>query len=244
MAFGEETCVVPLTCDYHWEWYSQANLLMVLKQSSATFSCPSLFDVLRNRGLSLSNCFPALLRFKSRFISRPRDRSKLHSAWIVDRGKMRGTFTLEVSAVEASKVTFKGQKKISRLWILVTYLRRLHGIWLRPSAANVISHHGNGLLWWCDFSERLWFWVEEYVSGDVGDDDWDQMGCAGTGAISSQVCLRGTGQERGLHRESIPPTPPAQMDNQRSVLTSNSRGTWILELHFWLQSKDKHTQVF
>lgn len=123
MAFGEETCVVPLTCDYHWEWYSQANLLMVLKQSSATFSCPSLFDVLRNRGLSLSNCFPVLLRFKSRFTSRPRDRSKLHSAWIVDRGEMCGTFTLEVSAVEASKVTFKGQKKISRLWILVTYLR-------------------------------------------------------------------------------------------------------------------------
>lgn len=53
---------------------------MVSKQSSATFSCPSFLDVLRNKGLSLSNCFPALLQFKSTIISRLWDWSEINQA--------------------------------------------------------------------------------------------------------------------------------------------------------------------
>lgn len=118
---------------------------MVLKQSSATFSCPSLFDVLRNNGLSLSNCFPALSQFKSMIISRLWDWSEINNA--MDCGARRVAWQFHRGSFHhrGFQGDFQQSGRISRLWILVTNVSQLHRIRLRPSAANIIFQLCNGL---------------------------------------------------------------------------------------------------
>lgn len=118
---------------------------MVLKQSSATFSCPSLFRVLRNKRLSLSNCFPALSQFKSMIISRLWDWSEINNA--MDRGARRDAWQFHLGSFHhrGFQDGFQQSERIARLWILVTNLSYLHRIELRPSAVNIIFQLCNGL---------------------------------------------------------------------------------------------------
>lgn len=118
---------------------------MVLKQSSATFSCPSLFDVLRKKGLSLSNCFPALSQFKSMIISRLWDWREINNAMNHGARSTAWLFNLGSFQHRGFQGDFQQLERISRLWILVTNLSQLHRIGLRPSAANIIFQLCNGL---------------------------------------------------------------------------------------------------
>lgn len=68
MAFGKELgCITNLFLSL--QIYSQENLFVVLKPSSATFLCPGFFVMLHSKGLSLWASLSALLQFKSRLIS-------------------------------------------------------------------------------------------------------------------------------------------------------------------------------
>lgn len=118
---------------------------MVLTQSSATFSCPSLFDVLRDKSLLLSNCFPALPQFKSMIISRLWDWSEINNA--MDHGARRAARQFHRGSFHCRgfQGDFQQSERISRFWISVTNLSQLHRIRLRPSAANIIFQLCKGL---------------------------------------------------------------------------------------------------